>query len=110
MINDRIHAIQSTIERAGNIPDERKAELLQMMAGLQSEIGALSQTHHDEASSITRFADASAHEAVRTEKNPQLAETALQGLRASVEGFEATHPELVGVVGRFATALSNMGL
>ena len=70
MLNDRIETIQSIIEQTGNLPAERKAELLQMMAGLQNEIGALSQTHRDEASSITRFADASAHEAVRTEKNP----------------------------------------
>ena len=110
MINDRIETIQSTIEQAGNIPEERKTELLQLVAGLQSEISALSQTHRDEAFSITHFADASAHEAVRTEKNPQLAETALQGLRASVQGFEETHPDLVGIVSRFATALSNMGL
>ena len=110
MIKDRVDTIQSIIEEAGNIPAERKAELLQLVAGLQSEISALSQTHRDEASSITRFADASAHEAVRAQKNPELAETALQGLRASVQGFEETHPDLVGIVSRFATALSNMGL
>ncbi len=110
MLNDRIETIQSIIEQTGNLPAERKAELLQLVAGLQAEIAALSQTHHDEASSITRFADVSAHEAVRAQKNPQLADTALEGLRASVQGFEETHPALVGVVSRFATALSNMGL
>ena len=109
-MKDRSDRIQSIIKQAGNIPAERKAELLELVAGLQSEIDALSQTHRDEAFSITHFADASAHEAVRTEKNPQLAETALQGLRASVQGFEETHPDLVGIVSRFATALSNMGL
>ncbi len=110
MLNDRIETIQTIIEQSGNIPAERKAELLQLVAGLQSEIAALSQTHGDEASSITRFADVSAHEAVRAQKNPQLAETALNGLRASVQDFEETHPALFGVVSRFATALSNMGL
>ena len=110
MLNHRIETIQSTIEQSGNIPAEKKAELLQLVARLQSEIATLSQTHRDEASSITRFADASAHEAVRAQKNPQLADTALNGLRASVQGFEETHPSLVGVVSRFATALSNMGL
>lgn len=109
-MKDRIKTIQSIIEQSGNIPAEKKVELLQLVAGLQSEITALSQTHRDEASSITRFADVSAHEAARAQKNPQLAETALEGLRASVRGFEETHPALVGVVSRFATALSNMGL
>ncbi len=110
MIEDRIEKIQSTIQQAGNIPSERKTELLQLVAGLQSEIRNLSATHEEEASSITRFAEASAHEASRAQKNPQLAETALHGLRVSIQGLEDSHPVLFGVVSRFATALSNMGI
>ena len=110
MIEDRIEKIQSTIEQAGNIPGERKTELLQLVAGLQSEIKSLSATHEEEASSITRFAEASAHEASRSQRNPQLAETALHGLRVSIEGLEESHPVLFGTVSRFATALSNMGI
>ena len=110
MIEDRIEQIQSTIQQAGNIPNERKAELLQLVAGLHSEIKNLSATHEEEASSITRFAEASAHEASRAQKNPQLAETALHGLRVSIQGLEDSHPVLFGVVSRFATALSNMGI
>lgn len=105
MIENRIATIQSTIETAGTIPTETKAELLQLIAGLKSEIETLSETHHEDASSITRFADASAHEASRTQKNPQLAETALTGLRLSIQGFEDSHPELVRTVSRFATTL-----
>jgi hypothetical protein len=110
MIENRIATIQSTIETAGNIPTETKAELLQLVAGLKLEIETLSETHHEDASSITRFADASAHEASRAQKNPQLAETALHGLRLSIQGFEDSHPGLVRTVSRFATTLSNMGL
>lgn len=110
MIKNRIEAIQSTIETAQNIPSERKAELLNLVADLTSEIQRLAETHHDQASSITRFADASAHEASRSEKNPQLADTAIHGLLASIEGLEESHPAIVGIVNRFATALSNMGL
>ena len=110
MIENRIERIQSTIESSGHIPDDSKAELLALVAGLKSEIETLSQTHHEEASSISSFADASAHEAARAQKNPQLTETALEGLRASIAGFEESHPTLVAAVNRFATALSNMGL
>ena len=110
MIENRIAAIESTIESAPNIPGERKAELLQLVAELKSEVNRLAETHLEEASSITRFADASAHEASRSEKNPQLADTALQGLRLSIAGLEESHPVIVGIVNRFATALSNMGL
>ncbi|MEO5721308.1 MAG: DUF4404 family protein [Chthoniobacterales bacterium] len=110
MIEKRIEAIQTTIETAKNIPDERKAELLQMVAELNSEIQALAETDDEQASSITRFADISAHEASRSAKNPQLADTALDGLRGSIQGLEESHPVIVGIVNRFATALSNMGL
>jgi hypothetical protein len=110
MIEDRIEKIQSSIETSGAIPAAAKAELLGLVKGLKNEIQALSETHGEEASSITRFADVSAHEASRTQKNPELVETALQGLRTSIQGFEESHPALVGAVNRFATALSNMGL
>jgi hypothetical protein len=110
MIEKRIETIQSTIEGSGNIPDEAKAELLGLVAGLRSEVQSLSATHLEEASSITRFADVSAHEVARSQKNAELAQTALQGLRASIQGFEDSHPSLVAVVNRFANALSNMGL
>ena len=110
MIKNRIEAIQSTIETAQNIPRERKAELSNLVAELSAEIQRLAETHHDQASSITRFADASAREVSRSEKNPQLADTAIRGLLASIEGLEESHPAIVGIVNRFATALSNMGL
>ena len=110
MIEQRIEAIESTIESAGNIPHDQKAELLNLVSELKSEVKALAETHHDEASSITRFADASAHAAARSEKNPQLAVTALEGLRLSIRGLEESHPVIVRVVNRFATALSNMGI
>jgi hypothetical protein len=110
MIEERLQQIQSAIERSQKISDDAKSELLDLVAGLKAEIKTLSETHHEEASSITRFVDVSAHEAARSRQNPQLAETALSGLRSSIQGFEDSHPKLVDTVNRFATALSNMGL
>ena len=110
MIEDRLEQMQSAIEQSPKISGDTKAELLALVAGLKAEIKTLAETHHEEASSITRFADASAHEAARARQNPQLAETALSGLRGSIQGFEDSHPTLVETVNRFATALSNMGL
>ena len=106
MIEDRLEQIQSAIERSPKMSDDAKAELLSLVAGLKAEIKTLSETHHDEASSITRFAD----EAARSRQDPQLGENALDGLRGSIQGFEDSHPKLVDTVNRFATALSNMGL
>jgi hypothetical protein len=110
MIEKRIETIQTTIETARNIPRERKTELLALVGGLKSELRRLAETHRDEAASITRFADASAHEVSRSRKNDKLANTALQGLRLSILGLEESHPLVVAIVNRFATALSNMGI
>lgn len=110
MIEDRIKLIQSTIETARNIPGVTKADLLEQVATLKSEIKALAESHPEEASSIAHFAGAAAHEASRSHRNPQLAEAARHGLGASIQGLEESHPVLVGMVNRFATALSNMGL
>ena len=110
IVDYRIGIIETTIQTAKNIPSDRKSELLAMVTRLKSELNNLSKTHHEEAASITRFADASAHEVSRSRKNPKLADTALNGLRVSIQGLEDSHPVLVGAVNRFATALSNMGL
>ncbi len=110
MIEDRIEVIESTLVQARNIPGDRKAELLKLVAEVRSEVRKLAETHQDEASSITSFAQVSAHEVSRSTKNAQLAETALHGLHLSVQGLEESHPVIVGIVNRFATALSNMGL
>jgi hypothetical protein len=110
MIEDRIQVIQSTLEQAQNIPSNRKAELLKLLSDLETEVSKLAETHQEQASSITRFADASTAEISRTQKNPQLSVTALHGLRLSIQGLEESHPTVVATVGRFAAALSNMGL
>ncbi len=108
ILDYRIRIIETTLQTARNIPHNRRAELLTMVAGLKSELANLAKTHHEEAASITRFADASAHEAARSRKNPQLADTALNGLRLSIQRLEESHPMTVRIVNRFATALSNM--
>jgi hypothetical protein len=47
---------------------------------------------------------------MRREKNPDLLKIAVDGLSASVKGFEASHPELVENVNYIANALANMGI
>ncbi len=49
-------------------------------------------------------------QAMREEKNPQLLKISLQGLSTSVEGFESSHPKLVGIVNSICLTLSNIGI
>jgi hypothetical protein len=110
MIEDRIRKIEARLQESSNIPEASRAELLKLLAALKDEVGTLTKTHEEDARSIARFVDASAHEATRAEKKPKLIEAALNGLTASAESFEASHPKLAEVVNQIAVVLSNMGL
>jgi len=110
MIQETIAKIEAKIKKVGTIKGENKAELLNLLAELKTEITKLAQTHSEDAMSITGFTDVSTHEATRQEKNPQLLELSLEGLSSSVKGFEATHPRLVEIVNSISLMLSNSGV
>jgi hypothetical protein len=110
MIEDRIQKIEARLHESANIPEPARAELLKLLAALRDEVGTLAKSHEEDARSIARFVDASAHEATRVEKKPQLIEAALNGLTGSVEAVEASHPKVAEVVNQIAVVLSNMGI
>jgi hypothetical protein len=110
MIQETIAKIESKIQKVGTLKEENKAELLNLLAELKTEITKLAKTHSEDALSITGFTDVSAHEATRQEINPQLLELSLEGLSSSVKGFEATHPRLVEIVNSISLMLSNSGV
>ncbi len=110
MIEDTISKIEARIQGAESIKEERRRELLQLLGTLKSEVAALSKTHEEQAQSIAGFTEVSAHEATRTEQNPELLKLSLQGLGSSVEEFEESHPRLVQIVNSISNALSNLGI
>jgi hypothetical protein len=110
MIEDTLGKIESRLKTADSIPDERRRELLELVAVLKSEVGALSKTHEEEAESIAEFAKLSTQEATRSQQNPQLLKLSLEGLNSSVQGFEQSHPRLVQIVGAVTNTLSNLGI
>ncbi len=69
-----------------------------------------SKTQAEHAESIAGFIERSTHEAMRRQKNPTLLRMAIEGLSASVKGFEVSHPQLVENVNYIANALANMGI
>ena len=110
MIEDTIGDIEARIQNAEAISDERRKELLQLLATLKSEVAQLSKTHSDQAQSIAGFTALSAHEATRSEQDPQLLKLSLQGLGSSVGGFERSHPKLVQIVNAISNTLANLGI
>ena len=89
--------------------DENRAELLELLETLKTEIENLAHTHADQAQSIAGFAEISTHEATREERNPQLLQLSVKGLAASVNGFELSHPRLVEIVNSISLMLSQHG-
>jgi len=110
MIQETLSQIKKKIENTESATDQNKKELMDLFSRLQSEIQQLSKTHQDHAESILGFASASAHEATRKDKDPNLQKSSLEGLEASVHGFEESHPKLVELVNAISNALSNLGI
>jgi prefoldin subunit 5 len=110
MIEDTLHEIETRLKSSESVREERRAELLGLLTTLKSEVAELSKTHSEQAQSIAGFTNLSAHEATRTEQNPELLNLSLKGLTSSVEGFESSHPQLVRIVNSISQTLSNLGI
>lgn len=110
MIRDTIAQIEEKLRAAGNLSEERRRELLGLLNALNEEVTNLSETQREQAESIRRFTELSAHEATRSEKDEKLLDHAVEGLSSSVRGFEASHPRLVETVNAICFMLSNIGI
>ena len=109
MTEERIQKIKSAVEAADHISPEKKAEVLALLAKLKPAIAKVAETHEAEAESISRFVEASAHEAAK-KKHPEGVERVLHGLKQSVQKFEASHPELTAFVTEYSAVLSGLGI
>ena len=110
MIRDTITKIESKLQQSSAVTPESRQELLDLLAELKTEINTLAQSDAEKARTIAGHTELSTREAISSEKNPESLDRSLKDLSASVEGFESSHPQLVAVVNRIATTLSNLGI
>jgi hypothetical protein len=110
MIQDRLDKIEEKLKQSKTVKESDKTELLTLLTTLRTEIAEFSDTHHEQAESIVGFAELSTHEATRREKSPALFHLSMEGLNSSVQGFEISHPRLVGIINSFCTMLANSGI
>ena len=110
MLDETLAKLEMNIRQSDAIETDQKAEILRLLSTLQSEIAALESTHAEHAASVVGFTERSMQEAIRQTKDPQLIALATQGLSASVEALEASHPQLVQVVNAISMLLANMGV
>ena len=110
MVEDTVKKIEEKIRNSGSITGKKKAELLKLIASLQSEITNLAKAEGEHAESIAGFVERLTHEATRQKRNPELLRLSLAGLAASVKGFEASHPRMVEDINFISAVLANMGM
>ncbi len=110
MIQDRLNKIEEKLRQSNTIKENDKMELLDLIVKLKDEMAELSKTHSEHAESIVGFAELSAHEATRSDKNPDLFNLSLKGLTSSVQSFEVSHPRLVVIINRICKMISDLGI
>ena len=110
MLKRTLDQIETKIKDSPNIPEERKKEYFDLLRELNAEINELNKSDHEKAESVKEFTKAAAYESAREEINPTLFRNALDGLSASVQEFEVSHPRLVQTVNSICTFLSKIGI
>jgi hypothetical protein len=110
MTDEHIEKTKAAIESTENIPADKKAELLDLLSKLKSSIAKVSETHRDDAKSIARLVEVSAHETICAEKKPEHTNRLLHELKRSVEHFEGSHPQLVAFTTKYSALLSALGI
>src|SRR5436305_3087534 len=110
MTDEHIEKTKAAIVSAGNIPADRKAELVDLLSKLKPAIAKVSETHHEDARRIARLVEASAHETIRAEKKPEHTNSLLRELKRSVDNCEASHPELTAFVTKYSALVSALGI
>jgi hypothetical protein len=110
MLDETLTKLETTIRQSHAIRPDDKAELLQLLTRLHSEIATLAHTHAEQAASVSDLAERSMHEALRPAGDSQPTPSALQELSASVAELEVSHPQLVSVVNNISMLLSNIGI
>ena len=98
MVKPLLEQLRSKVENASGLPDTTKAELLRLVAQLESQAA---RTGSPKAGDATAGTGASGS----TESQHDL-----NRLIASVEGLEASHPDITALANRIATILGNMGI
>jgi len=110
MEQNTIEKIEEKIQSNSSLTEKNRSELLNLLATLKLELTKFTDEHAEHAESITGFIERLTHEAMRREKNPDLLKHAVDGLSASVKGFEVSHPQLVETVNYISNTLANMGI
>jgi len=108
MTSERLAKLESVLRDNPNLSETSRRELLELVAGLRTEMATLEGTHAERANQIAGSAEAAVRASITDQTRQSTA--AVEGLASSVREFEASHPKLVEIVDQLAATLSNMGI
>lgn len=110
MSEELLDKIEKKLAETSCLDDASRKELHGLVKQLREEVGSLSADKAEHAESIAGFAGVAAHEATRSEYNPELLDLSVKALKESVKDLEVEHPRLVEVTNSICTMLSNLGI
>jgi hypothetical protein len=110
MTNNTLQKIEHIVANAKRLPSEKREGLLDLITKLKAELEENSSPDLEEKDSIVGFTERSVHEALRENKNDELADLSMTGLKKSILKFEASHPDLVSIINKICVSLSNLGI
>ncbi|MEO8512386.1 MAG: DUF4404 family protein [Ignavibacteria bacterium] len=107
-MKNTLQEIKDKLSGDSTLNAEKKAELLGMLDGLETEMGSVESEEHAEniASHVKRSAD----EVTKEDKDSDLIEKAIGDLKDSVTEFEVSHPKLFESVNNLSAMLASMGI
>jgi Domain of unknown function (DUF4404) len=102
--------LEARIQETFELSPQQKEELLRMVSALKEAMAAFPTPPEARVPSRTRMPDTAAAQTTRHDTPQHPMRHAMDDVSASVEAFEASHPELVNTVNQISTLLANMGI
>jgi hypothetical protein len=110
MALDSLIQLEAKIHQTHDLNPQQKEEFLRLISELKEAMADLSTTHEQPTQRRTHASDSSPQVATGQKTPQHPLRTAMEDLSASVEAFEASHPEVVNTVNTLSTLLANMGI
>jgi hypothetical protein len=108
MALDRLGQLEARIHESHDLSPQQKEELLRLVSELKEAMAEGSITHGADPHDTTSGPGRSTPEGTRQDTRQHPVRLAMDDLSASVEAFEASHPELVNTVNQISTLLANL--
>jgi hypothetical protein len=110
MALEQLRHLEARIHETSELNPQQKEELLRLISEVKEAMAAFPNPRERHAPGREPMPDTAAAETTRPDTPQHPVRGAMDDVSASVEAFEAAHPELVNTVNQISTLLANMGI